>query len=432
MILFDNWTIQMLSETEPLAQQYDDGSRRVDVEGDLPEGYTWQLLVQCGGNADTILLTPTQTGVGAVLGADNLSQAGNYDLQLRGTLVADGTTKRHTNVVSSFVPESLTGLGTWPEVPTEFAQTEAHILELYRHPPIPGSNGCWLVWDEGQGEYAESQLALPDVSIGPPGPAGFSPTVRLTENAEGVRIDVTDQEGTKSASVLHGENGQPGVDGVSPTVTVARNEADTGAVITAANADGTTTSVEVLDGADGDTYTLPIASSSQLGGVQPAEKTDAMTQEVGVDEAGGLWTAPGGGDGESVGSELFSLETTEEVAAISATISANKRVFLNLHVPICTTNGTLRVVYNDKYDINCTTGNKPSTNDESNYFYYAEKIADEGYWRILYTAYKSTVAPNGAVGYSAPFNMGEKITNFNVNMWQANFPVGTKVTVWGV
>ena len=47
--------------------------------------------------------------------------------------------------------------------------------------------------------------------------------------------------------------------------------------------------------AEGDTYTLPIASSSQLGGVQPVAKTDAMTQSVGVDEAGWLWTAPGSG-----------------------------------------------------------------------------------------------------------------------------------------
>lgn len=46
---------------------------------------------------------------------------------------------------------------------------------------------------------------------------------------------------------------------------------------------------------DGQKYTLPIASSTKLGGVQPAAKTDAMTQAVGVDDAGALWTAPGGG-----------------------------------------------------------------------------------------------------------------------------------------
>lgn len=38
---------------------------------------------------------------------------------------------------------------------------------------------------------------------------------------------------------------------------------------------------------------LPIASPTTLGGVMPAAKTDEMTQAVGVDEAGGLWTMAG-------------------------------------------------------------------------------------------------------------------------------------------
>ena len=38
-------------------------------------------------------------------------------------------------------------------------------------------------------------------------------------------------------------------------------------------------------------YTLPIASPTVLGGVQPVAKTDAMTQSVGVDESGALWTS---------------------------------------------------------------------------------------------------------------------------------------------
>lgn len=169
MITFNNWT---LTVTGLIARQYDNLSRRIDVEGDLPAGYTWQLLVQSGGNADTILLEATETGAGAVLTADNLSKAGEYYIQLRGVLEADGVTRRHTNVVNAYIPESLTGLGTWPEVPTEFAQMEARILELYQHPSIPGSNGYWLVWDTDKDEYVESQLALPEVSVGPQGPQG--------------------------------------------------------------------------------------------------------------------------------------------------------------------------------------------------------------------------------------------------------------------
>lgn len=40
-------------------------------------------------------------------------------------------------------------------------------------------------------------------------------------------------------------------------------------------------------------YTLPVASPEQLGGVKPVAKTDAMTRGVGVDANGGLYTEPG-------------------------------------------------------------------------------------------------------------------------------------------
>ena len=292
MILFDNWTIWMFPETAPFAQQYDDGSRRVDVEGDLPEGYTWQLLVQCGDSADTILLTPTQKGVGAVLGADNLSLAGSYDLQLRGTLEADGTTKRHTNVVSCFVPESLTGLGTWPEVPTEFAQAEARILELHRHPPVPGSNGCWLVWDTDKDEYVESQLVLPDVSVGPQGPQGET-------GPQGPKGD-TGEQGPK------GDTGDPGPQGPQGEAGPTGPQGEQGPQGPAGPQ-----GEQGPKGDPGATYTLPIASSTQLGGVQPAAKTDTMTQAVGVDADGALWTAPGSGEGGGTTPELVYSHTCD-------------------------------------------------------------------------------------------------------------------------
>ena len=292
MILFDNWTIWMFPETAPFAQQYDDGSRRVDVEGDLPEGYTWQLLVQCGDSADTILLTPTQKGVGAVLGADNLSLAGSYDLQLRGTLEADGTTKRHTNVVSCFVPESLTGLGTWPEVPTEFAQAEARILELHRHPPVPGSNGCWLVWDTDKDEYVESQLVLPDVSVGPQGPQGET-------GPQGPKGD-TGEQGPK------GDTGDPGPQGPQGEAGPTGPQGEQGPQGPAGPQ-----GEQGPKGDPGATYTFPIASSTQLGGVQPTAKTDTMTQAVGVDAGGALWTAPGSGEGGGTTPELVYSHTCD-------------------------------------------------------------------------------------------------------------------------
>lgn len=72
-------------------------------------------------------------------------------------------------------------------------------------------------------------------------------------------------------------------------------------------------SVKIPEGGSGG-YTLPIASPTTLGGVQPATKTDDMTQAVGVDDAGGLWTAPGSGGGGNwitVGDVTLTEETSE-------------------------------------------------------------------------------------------------------------------------
>ena len=220
MIHFENWKIWQSLQDAATARQYDHLSRRIDVEGDLPGGYVWQLLVQCGPHADTVLLEPTEKGVGALLTADNLSVPGEYYLQLRGVLAADGTEKRHTNIISVYIPESLTGLGTWPEVPTEFAQTEARILELYRHPPVPGSNGCWLVWDADRDEYVESQLSLPDVSVGPQGPKGEQgdkgdPGPQGPQGPKGDTGDTGPQgpAGPKGEQGIQGEQGPQGPSG---------------------------------------------------------------------------------------------------------------------------------------------------------------------------------------------------------------------------
>ena len=64
-------------------------------------------------------------------------------------------------------------------------------------------------------------------------------------------------------------------------------------------------------GGNGSSYTLPIATETTLGGVKPATKTEAMTQSVGVDEAGGLWTAPGSGEGGGTTPELVYSHTCD-------------------------------------------------------------------------------------------------------------------------
>lgn len=57
-----------------------------------------------------------------------------------------------------------------------------------------------------------------------------------------------------------------------------------------------------------DEYTLPVATNTVLGGVMPVAKTTAMTQSVGVDSSGRLYTSPGGGSGSA--SEPFYVNCT--------------------------------------------------------------------------------------------------------------------------
>lgn len=72
-----------------------------------------------------------------------------------------------------------------------------------------------------------------------------------------------------------------GPSGKSPTVTVSRNADDTGAVISAANADGSTSTVEVLDGKngkDGDPGTTP---NIQIGTVETLPAGSEATASMG-------------------------------------------------------------------------------------------------------------------------------------------------------
>ena len=64
-------------------------------------------------------------------------------------------------------------------------------------------------------------------------------------------------------------------------------------------------------------YTLPIASHTVLGGVQPVAKTDAMTQSVGVDAAGGLWAPPGSGGGSGGAKTGLGLLDNYDITLIS-------------------------------------------------------------------------------------------------------------------
>lgn len=161
MIKFDNWRIS--KEGTVLARQYDNLTRELRVEGIIPEGWTWDLLVQAGKNLDIIRLNQGENSLSVILTAEILALSGYYVLQLRAT---QGEKVRHTNVLRVYVPESLSGDAQWPTIPSEFSQAEAVIRELNAHPPIPGSEGFWMVWNTETDQYEKSSLPFPAGSGG--------------------------------------------------------------------------------------------------------------------------------------------------------------------------------------------------------------------------------------------------------------------------
>lgn len=118
----------------------------------------------------------------------------------------------------------------------------------------------------------------------------------------------TGPAGAKGDTGPAGPKGADGKDGAGMDVTGAK--VGQIAKITAVDSAGKPTEWEPVDMPGGGTYTLPIASPTVLGGVKPIAKTDAMTQGVGVDAEGALWTAP-----YIEGYELVFTETIAEDVA---------------------------------------------------------------------------------------------------------------------
>ena len=85
----------------------------------------------------------------------------SFDVTLFGKR---GTQEVPTNVVSLRLEKSNT---LWEHDAPEPQQSwMAKIIDLNNHPPIPGNNGYWLIWDTDRGAYVESDLPLPEVSSG--------------------------------------------------------------------------------------------------------------------------------------------------------------------------------------------------------------------------------------------------------------------------
>lgn len=192
MIYFKDWEIS--HDGSILARQYDHLSRVLLVRG-VPQGYDWEMRIRKGKWYETIPLSPMEGDVGCVLTEKHLALWGWYSLQLVGTLRADGVTAQHSNVISVFVEESLTD-GDWPVSPSEFTRLESNVQEMNGHPPIPGENGFWMLWELDSHSYKESAFPLPKGLDGKDGKDG-----------------INGKDGTDGRN---GTDGKDGMDGKTP------------------------------------------------------------------------------------------------------------------------------------------------------------------------------------------------------------------------
>ena len=229
ILIFADWKLSP-QRGASLGHQYDNLTSELIVQGDLPEGWEWDVLVNAGGNGDTWHLTPGDGQASIALTEDNLSVEGEYYLQLRGI---KGELVRHTNIVTAHNFRSLSGAGQWPTLPTEWIQAEKDIKELNAHPPVPGEDGYWQLWDLSTHSYQPSQLVVPGLSVQagtvttlePDAPAtvkvvGDGPDYKFNFGIPQGKPGTDGAPGKDGAPGRDGTDGAPGKDGQTPTISV--------------------------------------------------------------------------------------------------------------------------------------------------------------------------------------------------------------------
>ena len=127
----------------------------------------------------------------------------SFNITLLGT---NGGQEVPTNVVYLHLEKSNT---LWEkDAPEPQPSWLAKVIDLNNHPPIPGDNGYWLIWNIDSGAYVESELPLPDMPVGPQGPKGDTGL----QGPQGPKGD-TGPQGPKGDTGPQGPKGDAGPQG---------------------------------------------------------------------------------------------------------------------------------------------------------------------------------------------------------------------------
>ncbi len=175
----------------------------------------------------------------------------------------------------------------------------------------------------------------------------------------------------------------------------APTTAAVGQIIKVKSVDGTgkPTEWEAVDMPSGGAYTLPIASPTVHGGVKPIAKTDAMTQGVGVDEAGALWTAAEGG-----AYKILVNQTLEETASVNIQMTEEMAKCNEYIIHIVSPAGESNVNYNAFTTVaeNDRLVNNMRIIDETYgtvHAYHIVKVSTDHVWVDVYSANTNSRTP---------------------------------------
>ena len=195
-------------------------------------------------------------------------------------------------------------------------------------PTLSGvSSGDKLVVQHGNSAYqADASLFKGDKgdngaagANGAPGVNGVSPTVTTSKSGKVTTLTITDVNGTRSTTISDGQDGTVSFDNLTPEQK-ASLKGDPGEGVPTGGTLGQILLKASATDYDTNWGDIPIATPLTVGGVQPAAKTSAMTQSVGIDANGELWTAPGGGGGG--GGSLPSVSAADNGAILQVVSGA--------------------------------------------------------------------------------------------------------------
>lgn len=150
-----------------LGYQGDNLVNTIQVTVDKDSTWNYKLDMYKGKSKcfDPVLMTREGNICTVQLTNEILSYGGRYVFQLRGYT---DTQTYHSDIFESWVNASIEyqddckqgDCGCDCKLPTEFYQVEDNVTEINNHPPYPGDNGKWMIWDVNKHEYVESDIEV--------------------------------------------------------------------------------------------------------------------------------------------------------------------------------------------------------------------------------------------------------------------------------